>query len=133
MGEISDRIVGKDTRLFDETKEGKMKTWAKLGVLVVTVGLALPAAGLNAAEKKESAGAKLFQQHCASCHPDGGNIIKPALSLRKKDMDAQGIKTEKDIIGKMRNPGPGMTRFDAKTISDKDAKEIAQYILQAYR
>lgn len=110
-----------------------MKTLAKLGVLVVTVGLALPAAGLNAAEKKESAGAKLFQQHCASCHPDGGNIIKPALSLRKKDMDAQGIKTEKDIIGKMRNPGPGMTRFDAKTISDKDAKEIAQYILQAYR
>jgi len=26
-----------------------------------------------------------------------------------------------------------MTRFDAKMVSDKDAKEIAQYILQAYK
>jgi len=110
-----------------------MKTWSKLGVLVVTVGLVLPAAGLNAAEKKESAGAKLYQQHCAACHPDGGNIIKPAMTLRKKDMDAHGVKTAEDIVGKMRNPGPGMTRFDAKTVSDKDAKEIAQYILQAYK
>ncbi|MBP2679434.1 MAG: cytochrome c, class, partial [Deltaproteobacteria bacterium] len=37
------------------------------------------------------------------------------------------------IVGKMRNPGPGMTRFDTKTISDKDAKEIAQYILKAFK
>jgi len=110
-----------------------MKPLAKIGVLVVTVGLALPAAGLSAAEKKESPGARLFQQHCVACHPDGGNIIKPALSLRKKDMDAHGVKTADDIVGKMRNPGPGMTRFDTKMISDKDAKEIAKYILQAYK
>ena len=110
-----------------------MKTLTKVGVLVVSMVLVLPAAGLNAAEKKESAGAKLYQQHCAACHPDGGNIIKPAMTLRKKDMDAHGVKTAEDIVGKMRNPGPGMTRFDAKTVSDKDAKEIAQYILQAYK
>jgi len=109
-----------------------MKTLAKLGVLVVSVCLVLPAA-LNAAEKKESAGAKLFQQHCAACHPGGGNIIKPAMTLHKKDLDANGVKTAKDIVGKMRNPGPGMTRFDAKTVSDKDAQEIAAYILQAFK
>jgi cytochrome c6 len=33
----------------------------------------------------------------------------------------------------MRNPGPGMNRFDAKTISDKDAKEIAEYILKTFK
>ena len=110
-----------------------MKTWAKIGCLVVSVGLALPAAGLNAAEKKESAGAKLFQQHCAACHPNGGNIIKPALTLHKKDMDAHGVKTAGDIVGKMRNPGPGMTRFDAKTISDTDAKEIAEHIQNSFK
>lgn len=110
-----------------------MKTLAKVGVLVVSMCLVLPAAGLNAAEKKDSNGAKLFQQKCASCHPDGGNIIKPSMTLHKKDLDAHGVKTAEDIIGKMRNPGPGMTRFDTKTISDKDAKEIAQYILQAYK
>jgi len=26
-----------------------------------------------------------------------------------------------------------MTRFDAKTVSDKDAQEIAAYILQAFK
>jgi cytochrome c6 len=110
-----------------------MKTLTKIGVLVVSMCLVLPAAGLNAAEKNESKGAKLFQQHCAACHPDGGNIIKPAMTLHKKDMDVHGVKTADDIVGKMRNPGPGMTRFDTKSISDKDAKEIAQHILQAYK
>ena len=110
-----------------------MKTTRKIGVLVVSVGLALPAAGLYAAVKSESNGAKLFQQHCAVCHPDGGNIINPALTLHKKDRDAHGVKTEKDIIGKMRNPGPGMTRFDTKTVSDDEAKEIASYILKTFK
>jgi cytochrome c6 len=110
-----------------------MKTLGKIGVLVVSAGLALPVSGLYAAEKKESTGAKLFQQSCAACHPDGGNIIKPALTLHKKDRDAHGVKTTQNIIGKMRNPGPGMTRFDAKTISDKDAKEIAEYILKTFK
>ena len=110
-----------------------MKTSGKIGVLVVAVGLAIPAAGLHAAEKVESKGAKLFQKHCAVCHPNGGNIIKPALTLHKKDIEAHGVKTAGDIVGKMRNPGPGMTRFDTKTISDKDAKEIAQYILTAFK
>jgi len=118
---------------FQETKEGMMKTWGKIGVLVVSVGLAIPAAGLYAAEKKESKGAKLFQDHCAVCHPAGGNIIKPALTLHKKDMESHGVKTAADIVGKMRNPGPGMTRFDAKTISDKDAKEIAEYIQKTFK
>jgi len=126
------RNAGKETHLCDAKKEEEMKTLAKLGVLVVSVCLVLPAA-LNAAEKKESAGAKLFQQHCAACHPGGGNIIKPAMTLHKKDLDANGVKTAKDIVGKMRNPGPGMTRFDAKTVSDKDAQEIAEYILQAFK
>ena len=39
----------------------------------------------------------------------------------------------KDIIRNMRNPGPGMTVFDAKTIPDKEAKEIAGYILKTFK
>lgn len=110
-----------------------MKTKGKLAALAVCGCLAIPAAALHAAEKAESKGAKLFREHCAVCHLDGGNIIKPALTLHKKDREAHGVKTAKDIVGKMRNPGPGMTRFDAKTIPDKDAMEIAEYILKAYK
>jgi len=43
------------------------------------------------------------------------------------------VKNAKDIIAKMRKPGPGMTAFDKKTISDKEAKAIADYILKTYK
>ena len=109
-----------------------MKTWRTIGVVAVSLSLAVPAAVLYGAEKKESKGAKLFQQHCVACHPDGGNTISPALTLRKKDRDAHGVKTANDIVGKMRNPGPGMTRYDAKSIPDTDAKDIAEYILKTF-
>ncbi|HSE14524.1 MAG TPA: c-type cytochrome [Candidatus Deferrimicrobium sp.] len=110
-----------------------MKTFGKIVVLAVCVCLAVPAVGLSAAEKSEPKGAKLFQQHCAACHPAGGNIIKPAMTLHKKDLESHGIRTADAIVGKMRNPGPGMTRFDAKTISDKDAKEIAEYVQKTFK
>jgi cytochrome c6 len=130
---MPERNAGKETHPCDaKEEEEEMKTLAKVGVLVASMCLVLPAV-LNAAEKKEPAGEKLFQQHCAACHPGGGNIIKPAMTLHKKDLDAHGVKTAKDIVGKMRNPGPGMTRFDAKTVSDKDAQEIAEYILKTFK
>jgi len=74
-----------------------------------------------------------FEEHCASCHPKGGNIVKPEKSLSKKVMAANGIKTEKDIVAKMRNPGPGMNKFDAKAVSDKEATAIAGYILKTFK
>ena len=84
----------------------------------------------------------LFMQHCAGCHPDGGNIMNPSKTLSKEDREANDIKTARDIVNKMRNPGPvpthpskwsGMTMFDEKTISDKDAYKIAEYILETFK
>jgi cytochrome c6 len=74
-----------------------------------------------------------FKEHCASCHPDGGNIVNPKKTLGKKALAGNGIKSAKDIIAKMRKPGPGMTTFDAKTIPDKEAKAIADYILKTFK
>jgi len=75
-------------------------------------------------------GEALFKQHCAVCHPDGGNIVNPKKTLHKKDREANNVKTEADIMHIMRNPGPGMIKFDANTIPDKQAKEIAEYVLK---
>jgi cytochrome c6 len=112
-----------------------------LAVLVATMSLfAFVAAGSFAAEekaekyeKKKISGEAEFKEHCAVCHPDGGNVINPAKTLHKKDRDANGIKKAADIVAKMRNPGPGMTQFDKKTISDKEAKAIATYILKTFK
>ena len=81
---------------------------------------------------KTSAGEKLFVQHCAACHPQGGNIINPKKTLSKKDREANTIKAEEDVIKILRNGAPGMTKFDAAAIADKDAKEIAHYILKTF-
>jgi len=81
----------------------------------------------------QNPGEAKFKEHCALCHPDGGNIVNPKKSLRKKDLMANNIKSEADIVKAMRKPGPGMTAFDAKTLSDKDAGEIAKYILTTFK
>ncbi|MGE5300959.1 MAG: c-type cytochrome [Acidobacteriota bacterium] len=90
-------------------------------------------AGWAKEDGKKDRGEMLFMQNCSPCHPDGGNIINPAFTLHRKDREAHGVKTAKDIVGKMRNPGPGMTKFDKKTIADKDAKEIAEYIMKTFK
>lgn len=100
----------------------------QLILTVATLALTLAASTSFAASGEE-----LFKQHCAVCHPDGGNIIKPGNTLHKKDLAKEGIKDWKAIVKTIRNPGAGMTKFDMKTVSDKDAKAIAEYILKTFK
>jgi cytochrome c6 len=74
-----------------------------------------------------------FKEHCATCHTGGGNIIKADKTLSRKDLEKHGIKTAKDIVRLMRKPGEGMNTFDKKTISDKEAKAIADYIIKTFK
>jgi cytochrome c6 len=94
--------------------------------LIGTLAFAEKPAPKNEGETK-------FKEHCAVCHPDGGNIVNPKKALHKKDRDANGVKSEADIVKTIRKPGPGMTPFDAKTLSDKDAGEIAKYIVKTFK
>ena len=107
-----------------------MKKIISLAVAAAVI-FAFSATGI--AKEKAKTGEELFKAHCAVCHPDGGNIVTPQKTLHKKDRDANNIKKAGDIIGKMRDPGPGMTQFDKSAISDKDAKKIADYILKTFK
>ncbi len=78
-------------------------------------------------------GKKEFEEHCTVCHPDGGNVVNPKKTLKQADLKANGVKGAKDIIKLIRKPGPGMTAFDKKTISDKEAKAIADYIIKTFK
>lgn len=99
-----------------------------LTVIVSTVFIAGGATTSLAASGQE-----LFNLHCASCHKDGGNIINPKRTLSKKAMAEEGIKNAQGVVKFMRNPGPGMTKFDKATLPDKDAKAIAEYILKTFK
>jgi len=78
-------------------------------------------------------GDALFKQHCEVCHPNGGNIMNPKKTLSKKDREANGVKSKDDLVRFMRKPGPGMTTFDEKALPEQSAKEIAEYILKAFK
>jgi cytochrome c6 len=85
------------------------------------------------AAAEASPGEQAFVTNCAVCHPKGGNIINPIKTLDKKALTANGIREPADIVGKMRTPGPGMTRFDEKAIPDQTARAIAGYILKTFK
>lgn len=87
----------------------------------------------GAGKSEKTDGKKEFEKHCAMCHPDGGNVINSMKTLSRKVLQENGVKSAKDIIGKMRRPGPGMTTFDEKTVSKDQAKAIAEYILKTFK
>lgn len=91
-----------------------------------------PAADI-AAQDKPASGEELFKTHCQVCHPDGGNIINKEKPLNRKALFANGIKTPRDIVKQMRDPGTGMTKFAEKEMPDRDAEAIAKYILKTFK
>lgn len=97
----------------------------KNGIILATLVLAT-AMLTSVASAAPAAGEAIFKAKCASCHPDGGNIINPKETLK-------GIKDAKKITAKIRKGGGGMTAFDAKTVSDADAKAVADYIIKTFK
>ena len=57
----------------------------------------------------------------------------PPRHFHKEALFANGIRRAADIVRNMRNPGPGMTKFDEKTIPDETARAIAEYILKTFQ
>lgn len=100
---------------------------------VVSIGLLATVCIADIKKGGKIDGAAEFKEHCAVCHPNGGNIINPKKTLKKADLAASGIKDWKGILKTLRKPGPGMTRFDAKAIPDKEAKAIGEYVLKTFK
>ena len=109
----------------------------KKRILTTITILAMGTFALNVygAEKKAKVmpGEELFKAKCSACHPDGGNIMNAKKTLKKKDLAANKIKTQAEIVKYLRAPGPGMTKFDAAALPDKQAREIAAYIMKTFK
>ena len=48
-------------------------------------------------------------------------------------MRQNGLSSVDAIVKNMRHPGPGMLVFDEKTVSDTEARAIAEYILKTFK
>ncbi len=76
------------------------------------------------------AGERLYATNCGGCHPNGGNVINPALPV----IGSAPLKSPDAFIQFNRNPvrpdgSKGtMPAFTKERLSDQELKEIYQYI-----
>jgi len=106
----------------------------RAGICVfVNLAVALLLVTTCAAAKGKLDGKAEFEKLCSGCHPDGGNTINPSKTLMKMSREANGVKSVKDIVRKMRKPGPGMKQYDKKELPDAKAKAIAEYIIKTFK
>lgn len=78
-----------------------------------------------------TAGAELFESHCASCHRGGGNVVVPLLPLEgsKKLADFQSFLA---FIRDPRMPDGSvgaMPSFGESSLSDEQARLLYKYLL----
>lgn len=106
------------------------------GLLLVTL-LALllwprPAWGLpeaTLAAEPTASGARLFDLHCAGCHPNGGNVIRRGRGLRQADLRRQGIEDEAAIAA---IAAAGIGRMDgyAAALGEGGPEAVAAWVWQ---
>ncbi|GFE62043.1 c-type cytochrome [Geobacter sp. AOG2] len=92
----------------------------------------LPALTARCADAVLEKGKAAFLQNCIACHADGGNEVNPEKTFSRTDLARNNIHTPSDIVRIMRNPGPGMLKFDAATLPDEEAHAIAVYIFATF-
>jgi cytochrome c6 len=97
----------------------------KKSVLCIIAALTSTVA-VGSALAEQKTGEAIFKEKCASCHPNGGNVINPKEQIK-------GMKDPKIIVAKIRKGGGGMPVFDQKVVTDADAKAIADYIIKTFK
>jgi uncharacterized membrane protein len=75
--------------------------------------------------KDYQTGRKIYAANCGGCHPNGGNVMKPELPV-KRSPKADDFKT---FLAWIRNPKAPMPAYPSQVLSDQQAEDIYQYII----
>ena len=95
------------------------------GVLTALLML-LMAPGLGEAAAANE-GEALFQQHCAACHINGGNIIRRGKTLKLKALERQGIASV-DAIAQIAREGVGQMSGYGDVLGPGGDQLVAEWI-----
>jgi cytochrome c6 len=79
------------------------------------------------------AGRELYERHCSSCHPNGGNIINRDKTLQLASLEASGLAEADAFVAYLRDPGPGMPAFSEDALPDEKAMQVAWYTLETFK
>jgi cytochrome c6 len=92
-------------------------------VFVATLSFAMPAHASDVAE-----GAKVFAANCAACHAGGRNVVNPAKSLKKADLEKYDMFSDAAIISQLISGKGAMPAF-ANKIDTVQMENVAAYVL----
>lgn len=81
----------------------------------------------RAAWAGELSGAQLFQNHCAGCHVNGGNILRRSKTLKLAALERNGI-TGPGAIATIAAQGRGQMSGYAAVLGDGGAEAVAAYV-----
>ena len=95
------------------------------GVLTALLILLMEPGLVQAAASSE--GAALFQQHCAACHINGGNIIRRGKTLKLKALERQGIASV-DAIAQIAREGVGQMSGYGDVLGPGGDQLVAEWI-----
>ncbi|MEO1623172.1 MAG: c-type cytochrome [Cyanobacteria bacterium J06632_3] len=71
--------------------------------------------------------ATLFEQNCAGCHINGGNVIRRGKNLKKRAMLRNGYDTV-DAIAQIITQGKGIMSGYSDRLNAEEIDAIAQYV-----
>ena len=95
-----------------------------LALLLVAVLVLWPRPALALAD-----GAVLFENHCAGCHVNGGNIIRRGKTLKLSALERQGLASV-DAIARVAAAGQGQMSGYGAVLGPGGPEAVAAYVWQ---
>jgi cytochrome c6 len=91
-------------------------------ILAVAIWFLSPALQASAAD-----GEQLFNNHCAGCHPHGGNIIRRGRTLKLRALEQRQLNNP-DAIARIAREGIGQMGGYAEVLGSNGDQLVAQWI-----
>ena len=99
-----------------------------IGAFLVLL-LSLGSAGASLATGRDaSTGALLFEQNCAGCHINGGNIVRRGKNLKLKTLEREQIATV-EAIAAIAREGRGQMSGYADVLGREGDQLVAEWVL----
>lgn len=99
-----------------------LRHWISILSLFFTLVWLLPCLPVNAAD-----GQQLFNNHCAGCHPHGGNIIRRGRTLKLQALQQRQLDTP-DAIARIAREGIGQMSGYAEVLGEEGDQLVAEWI-----
>ena len=102
---------------------------ARLSTLRLAVLALMAAVLLGAPLAVWADGAVLFEQHCAGCHVNGGNIIRRGKTLKLAALERQNLASA-EAIAQIASEGIGQMSAYGSVLGENGSREVGAFVWQ---